>query len=155
VHLSTDKSSWHFWSTVHVTGLQTHAGMRVWVRQVQVRVVLEIPIQNPHPLGGFGGFLRLSFKILTAFVQKVTCANTPSPSPLTLQTPQHCGHCFELPSRGVLRTSSHLRLGLCHLQQDGARFLEIGKFFNLPFLWCERGDVWHVASPLTTFFNDL
>ena len=44
-------------SVVHSTGLQTHAGTRVWVRQVWVRVKFEVPAQNPHPRGGFGGFL--------------------------------------------------------------------------------------------------
>jgi hypothetical protein len=46
-------------SIVHVTGLQTHAGMRVWVRQVWVQVVFEVPAQNPHPCDGFGGFLSV------------------------------------------------------------------------------------------------
>ena len=41
---------------MHVVGLQTHMGMWVWVRQVWVQVVFEIPIRNPHPYDGFGGF---------------------------------------------------------------------------------------------------
>ena len=44
---------------VHVTGLQTRAGTRVWVRRVQVRVVFEVPAQNPHPCDGFGGFISV------------------------------------------------------------------------------------------------
>jgi hypothetical protein len=33
---------------VHVTGLQTRAGMRVWVGQVRVRVQCEVPVRNPY-----------------------------------------------------------------------------------------------------------
>jgi len=46
---------------VHSTGLETHAGIRVWVSWVQVqvsrvRVQFEAPAPNPYPYRGFGGF---------------------------------------------------------------------------------------------------
>ena len=42
---------------VHVTGLQTRTGIRVWVRWVRVRVEFKVPAQNPYPYGGFGGYV--------------------------------------------------------------------------------------------------
>ena len=54
---------------VHITGLQSCMGMRVWVRWVQVRVVFEIPVRNPHPYDGFGGFSRGTIILITATVQ--------------------------------------------------------------------------------------
>jgi hypothetical protein len=41
---------------VVVTGLQTRAGTRVWVRRVWVRVCCKVPVQNPYPCSGYGGF---------------------------------------------------------------------------------------------------
>jgi len=40
-----------------ITGLRTRAGRWVRVGQVQVRVIPRAPAENPHPQGGFGGFL--------------------------------------------------------------------------------------------------
>ena len=36
-------------SIVHVMGLHTHVGTRVWVAWVRVRVWHETPAENPHP----------------------------------------------------------------------------------------------------------
>jgi len=41
---------------VHGTGLQTRAGTRVRVRWVWVRVRQSVPVQNPYPCDGFGGY---------------------------------------------------------------------------------------------------
>jgi len=40
-----------------VTGLRTCTGNRVRVGRVRVRVTPKAPAENPHPQGGFGGFL--------------------------------------------------------------------------------------------------
>jgi hypothetical protein len=41
---------------VHDTGLKTHAGTRVWVWWVRVRVYFEAPTPNPYPWHGYGGY---------------------------------------------------------------------------------------------------
>ncbi len=41
-------------------GLRTHAGKWVWVGWVQLRVTPKSPAENPHPWGGFSGFLYLN-----------------------------------------------------------------------------------------------
>jgi hypothetical protein len=51
--------------------------MWVWVQVMFLEILVRNP-HGPHPCDWFGRFLRLSFKILTAFVQKVTHANKAS-----------------------------------------------------------------------------
>ena len=54
---------------VHVTGLQTHADMWLWVRWVWVWVMFEVPIPNPHPWHRFCRFFKGTIILITATVQ--------------------------------------------------------------------------------------
>ena len=69
---------------VHVTGLRTHAGIRVWVWWVPVRFSFEVPVTNPYPRCEFGGFFKAEFQSQFLATTSTTTTSTVPHSTSTL-----------------------------------------------------------------------